>query len=139
MKGLTPICSTWEAFVQVLTSYSLIRGFTYLLLYEYKLHTCVYHIFNPLFQGFIKSQHSNALSGGETVGWGRNESRRATCTPSPSPRETQFLRSAHLPRVLILHTRPTANLKASSGISTSLCLGPNEDYHLCLTGDLIRT
>lgn len=35
--------------------------------------------------------------------------------------------------------RPTTNLGAGSGISTSLCLGPKEDYHLCLTGDLIRT
>lgn len=57
---------------------------------------------------------------------------------APLP-ETRFQRPACLPGVLILSARPTANLRAGSGISTSLCPGPNEDYHLYLTGDLIRT
>lgn len=86
------------------------------------------------FQGFIKLQHSNAVSGEQDCRLGKKWSQKGyllsprTQVPEvcPPPQGTQ---SAH---------RPT-NLGAGSGISTSLCLGPNEDYHLCLTGDLIRT
>lgn len=87
------------------------------------------------FQWFIKLQHSNALSGGQDCRLGKKWSQKGylqsprSWVPEVCP-PPQGAQSAH---------RPTANLGAGSGISTSLCLGPNEDYHLCLTGDLIRT
>ena len=87
------------------------------------------------FQGFIKLQHSNAVSGGQDCRLGKKWSQKGylhsprSQVPElcPPPQGTQ---AAH---------RPTTNVGAGSGISASLCLGPNEDYHLCLTGDLIRT
>lgn len=87
---------------------------------------------------YLLNHSTQMLSWGGTVGSGQNRPSRALALRAPLP-ETRFQKLAHLPGVLILSTRPTANLRAGSGILASLCLVPNEDYHLCLTGDLIRT
>lgn len=91
--------------------------------FEYKLHICVYHIFNPLyFRGGSLHPALKCPPGGRgAVDWGRNEPSSTTCTPSPSPRNP--LQRPMLPTPTPHLPPKGSQFKSCSGISTSLHLG----------------